>query len=382
MRSGEELALFSPGGSVLLLAREGNRRGFFVGSVATLSVAEIFGFICSAIRSGTLVLQTGPVRRTVQFREGQISQATSTEPAERLGPVLWRNGLLKLEQLEEAEPLVEPGRRLGKVLSEKGWLTPADLYKGMQMQVREIVLAVFCLQEGEFAFVEQEPGEPSGLKLPERTRDLVLAGIKRSEELDALRRRLPAGAVPRRPGLVDVDALDGAHTVDELLEGTRLGLYEGLRALDELVSSGRVALENAAEVRARLASSPRVPVSRRLPGTEGLSPLELYRASVRHVCEVLENEGEPSDRLNTFFRSAPPGFEELFAGVTVREGELDVNRVLANAQKQHKGAMGRAMALEALDVFVSFALFDAANILPEDVAKDLARTVTQTLLGR
>ncbi len=393
LRSDEELALYAPGGSVLLLAREGNRKGFFVGSLATLSVAEVFGFICSAIRSGTLVLQAGRTRRTVQFREGQISHATSTERSERLGPVLWRQGLLTLEQLETAEPQVKPGKRLGKVLMEQGVLTPVDLYRGMQYQVREIVLSVFSMDDGEFSFVEQEPGEPGGLQLPARTRDLVLAGIKRADEMALLRSRLRPSAVPPRPGLVEIekldahqamllDQIDGERTVAQIASGSRLGEYASLKALKALVDSGTVALTEPTEAQKRRTSTPEVPAAERIPGTEGLSPLELYRAAVKHICEVLADEGEPPERLNTFFRSAPPGFEELFESVTLVDGTLDVEKVMANAEARHKGAMGRAMALEALDVFVSFALFDAANILSEETARDLSRRVTRTLLGR
>lgn len=390
LRADEELTVLAPGGSVLLLAREGSRKGFFVGSLATLSVAEVFGFVCSAIRSGTLVLQSGRTRRTVYFRDGQITQATSSERSERLGPVLWREGLVTLEQLEAAEPRVRPGRRLGRILTEQGVLTPADLYRGMQLQVREIVLSVFSMAEGEFSFVEQEPGGATGLKLPERTRDLVLAGIKRADELTRLRARLPASAVPQR-GTIErdkldahqallLDQIDGTRTMAEIVGDGRLGEYAALVALEGLVNSGAVTMgpSGAAPRRAPIGA---VEATERIEGTEGLSPPELYRAAVAHICEVLAEEGEPPERLNSFFRNPPPRFAELFDSVTLEDGRLDVDRVMANATRLHDGPMGRAMALEALDVFVSFALFDAANILPEEIAQALSRRVTATLLG-
>ena len=60
---------------------------------------EVFAHILSGIRSGQLIVQHGPVRRTVTFRDGQVVFATSSERYERLGAVLVRLGLLTPEQL-------------------------------------------------------------------------------------------------------------------------------------------------------------------------------------------------------------------------------------------------------------------------------------------
>ena len=62
----------------------------------------------------------------------------------------------------------------------------------VELQVpKEIVLASCLEQEGEFAFIEGPFDESSQVKLDERTRDLLLQGMKRIEEVEQLTARFP-----------------------------------------------------------------------------------------------------------------------------------------------------------------------------------------------
>jgi hypothetical protein len=385
LRPGEELFTFAPGGDVLLLAREATQHGFFVGELGSLSVAEIFGFVCSAIRSGTLVVQSALAHRRIVFHDGQVTFAASTEFAERLGNVLLRSGTLTLQQLEECEPRVSATLKLGKLLVEAGHLDPAQLYKGVQLQVREIVMNCFGESVGEFAFIEGESDELDTVKLSDRTRDLVLAGMARNEELGALRRRVdPSG----RPHLVDggrappahdrrvvYEAIDGVKTARELARGTRLGEYACYKALAELEQ------ENLARVPSPTLK-PERSGSLSKPATLAGSPPQLYKAAVARISEELKAAGQVN-RLASFFSCLSREQAELFRSVQIDQaGQLDLEAVLANAQRVHKGAMGRALALEALDAFVSFALFEARNLLPGPQALALTREVAGMLRGR
>ena len=49
---------------------------------------------------------------------------------DRLGDCLLRAGVLSLDQLREAERCFTPPARFGKVLVERGFLTPRELWKG------------------------------------------------------------------------------------------------------------------------------------------------------------------------------------------------------------------------------------------------------------
>lgn len=385
LKAGEELFTIAPGGNVLVLARETARRGFFVGELSTLSVAEIFGFVCSAIRTGTLLLQSSSARRRIVFSDGQVTFAASTDPAERLGNVLWRSGVLSLEAIKACEPRVGPNAKLGKLLIEAGHLDPAQLYKGVQQQVREIVINSFGEAEGEFAFIEGESAELNTVKLPDRTRDLALAGMARTEELRALRKRVDAGGSPylveggSAPTGGDVrivyEAIDGVRTARDLSRATRLGEYACFKALVDLADRDLVRVPYPTLVPERGSG-----ISK--PATLAGSPPQLYKAAVARISEELKAAGQ-ANRLSSFFSCLSREQAGLFEGVALdQDGQLDLDAVLANGQRVHKGAMGRALALEALDAFVSFALFEARNLLPAPRALDLAREVARMLRGR
>ncbi len=381
---GEELLTFAAGDDVLLLAREATKSGFFVGELGTLSVAEIFGFVCSAIRSGTLVVQSALARRRIVFYDGQVIFAASTEPAEQLGNVLFRSGALTLPQLEESEPKVSATLKLGRLLVDAGHLDPAQLYKGVQQQVREIVMNSFGESEGEFAFIEGESTELNTVKLSDRTRDLVLAGMARNEELGVLRQTVDPAGRPRRvegsqaplgrDSRVVYEAIDGVKTARELARSTRLGEYACYKVLVELSKESRAHVTSPARKAERSA-----PLAK--PAALAGSPPQRYKAAVARISEELKTAGQVN-RLASFFSCLSREQDELFQGVRFEEGQLDLDAVLANAQRVHKGAMGRAMALEALDAFVSFALFEARNLLPARRALALSREVAGLLRGR
>jgi len=77
--------------------------------------------------------------------------------------------------------------------------------------------------------------------------------------------------------------------------------------------------------------------------------------------------------LQAFFRDPLPGMEEAFAGVQLSEdGQLDLDRVIKN-MGEPATAVRRAKAYEALDAFMSYALFSAKNVMPANRAEAFRR---------
>ncbi|QSQ24666.1 DUF4388 domain-containing protein [Pyxidicoccus parkwayensis] len=368
-----------PEGMVLLQEPSGFA-GFLAGSLGTLSVEEVFAHVLSGIRSGLLAVQHGTVRRTVSFRDGQVVFATSTERWERLGAVLVRLGMLTQVQLTQALSRVTPSRRIGQVLTSEGLVSEASLYSAMTYVVREVVLSLFELTEGSFLFVEGPAPMADVVKLPERTRELVLTGIKRSEELSRLRRRYPED-MRVEPGPAGVPAgeeriytrLGTGGTLAELRLVYEGGPYAFYAWLDEAVRGGHLAVKPA--------EPPPAPG----PSVEGmawelLSAEERYNLLLFLIHRALRDAGKEVDLLKGFLDAPPSGLEDAFAGVTPGpDGRVDVARLRANLAGGGE-AVGRALTLEAMDAIVSYALFSARNVLPPDVAERLSNTY-RTLQG-
>jgi len=368
-----------PEGMVLLQEPSGIA-GFFAGSLGTLSMEEVFAHVLSGIRSGLLVVQHGTVRRTVSFRDGQVVFATSTERWERLGAVMVRLGMVTQAQLTQALSRVTPSRRIGQVLTSEGMVSEAHLYGAMTFVVREVVLSLFEMTEGSFLFVEGPAPMADVVKLPERTRDLVLTGIKRSEEVARLRRRYPDDmrASPGPAGARAGDErrfqrLGAGLTVAELRGTFEGGPHAFYGWLDECVVGGHLVVK------------PPEPPPAPGPSVEGmawelLSAEERYNLLLSLVHRALRDAGEDVDLLRGFLEAPPPGLEEVFAGVTLgADGRVDVARLRANVPGADE-AVARAMTLEALDAIVSYALFSARNVLPSEVAERLSNTY-RTLQG-
>lgn len=374
----------APEGMVLLREQPG-LSGFFAGSLGALSVEEVFAHVLSGVRSGQLIVQHGSLRRSVAFRDGQAIFATSTERYERLGAVLVRLGMLTAEQLQGALSKVTPQRRIGQVLVREGFVSEANLYSAMTLLVREVVLNLFEMDAGSFLFIEGRAPQGDAVKLPERMRDLVLQGIKRGEAVARLRRRYPEEMRvvlgPDAPP-TDVEPLlarvGSGVTLRELRGGFDGSVHAFLSWVDEQVRSQSL-IEQPAEAPAPVAAAPRAPEpatqTPETPAPEDLSPEERYNLLLSLVARALKDAGQENGAMLRGFLEAPPqGLESAFAGVSLGEdGRVDVERIRDNVAGGGE-ALARALTLEALDAFVSYALFSARNVLPPEVAERLSRT--------
>ncbi len=352
LAGGGDVDVVSARGAFALVvpARADAPKAYFAGSLASLTVAEVVHFVFSSLKSGVLLVAVGADadrrpdeperlrRRSIYFRDGQVVFASSSDPADRLGPVLLESDMVPPADLERCSALVRSGRPLGQVLVAEGILTPVQLYDAIALQVKRIFLSAFLETEGEFAFLEGATDDRNEVKLPERTRDLILQGMKKLEEAEHAR----AAAESARGAPPDV--------------------------------------EIAIEVEA---PAPR-PGRRTVPRASG--PFETYRRIFKRVYDALAAvERDAAVRLNGYFDRLPDKKRPVFEGVHIDEdGEMDVAQILVNvnASGAYRGAAARARALEALEEFLAFALFEAKNRLPRTEAERLLREVGRMQVGK
>jgi len=409
---GDPVDLHVVKGSFAVVERpEGTEQGYLAGSLRALSVPEVFHFLSTALKTGTLLLSfasandrssaapespDGLRRKTVSLRDGQVAFASSSERADRLGAVLWRNGLATRAELERCSRFVQAGRPLGQVMVDEGLLDSGQLYAAMTLQIREIVLNAFLEEEGEFVFVEGQPDERNVVKLPERTRDILLEGMRRREEVERLAAEVPdRDAVVRRRGRPPdgleerdarlLEAVDGARTVRHLIDDTQLGLFEGLRALAALVRRGLVDCI-APPVPFPEGGEAVLPVAALAEPPRATGPFETYGRIFRFIYQELASvQPDAARRLGSFFARLPQAQRAIFNGVRLgADGDLDVAQVLLNVSSAggRQGAAARAGALEALESFLAFALFEVKNCLPKRAAERVLKEVGRMQVGR
>ncbi len=368
-----ELAAVAHGPEALVLLKESALAGgYFAGTLGAMSIAEAISHILSGIRSGKLVVSARGGRKTVSFKDAQIVFASSTQVHERFGHKLVRLGLIQPDQLATALKEVKPGAKLGQVLRKHGWVKASALYSAMTELVREIVLNLFELTEGDFIFLEGPHGGEDAVKLPGKVRDLILEGVKRSEMTHLWRARLPphlrllltgeAQTAEERVLFPLVGA--GGASVSALEAKFEGSAFAFLSTVSGALTRGALAVETVAP-----AAAPKAPSATPAPS----SPLDRYGALIKAICQALLAAGQPLADLQSFLSDPLPGMEKAFEGVTLKDdGQMDLPRVMQNATRADP-RLGKVKAYEALEAFVSYALFSAKNALPPELAESLNR---------
>lgn len=157
------------------------------GSLAERDVPDLIQALHESRFSGVLTLTHAGVGRRVIVQEGRLVFATSSDPDDRMGELLLRQGRITLRQYADAGQAVAPGKRLGGILVEHGILTPKELVKTVTEQTQHVIYRSFEWTEGQYRIQEGvESSEAITLKIS--TPDIILEGIRRIESWSRIQR--------------------------------------------------------------------------------------------------------------------------------------------------------------------------------------------------
>jgi hypothetical protein len=158
------------------------------GRLEGLSVPDLLWNLCRSRSTGVLHVTSRGITKKVYIDEGRIVFAGSGDPDDRLGDLLLREGLISLDQLEAAIARLSGGKRLGTLLVDGGHLSPENLVRAVLNQVRGIVLALFPMDEGEYAFAEGPLPTEEVITLGMRTAEILLQGIRQIRSFSRIRK--------------------------------------------------------------------------------------------------------------------------------------------------------------------------------------------------
>ncbi len=380
------------------------------GSLAALTVPEVIQFIFTSLKTGVLLLAFGRGSGPGGARAGAAPPQEHLLPGrpDRLrllvatGPTAWARccaarAWSRRRSSSAAATWSAPAVRSGRCMVDEGVLSAGQLYEGISLQVKEILLNAFAETEGTFAFLEGVSDERNAVKLAQRTRDLLLEGMRRVEEAEALARELGGrevvfvrGAETARPLTPEEDALlqavDGRRPLGALALDAGLGQLLALEAAATLFRDG--VLRPAPPAAPEPEPEPEAEAEAAVEGTPTqriTGPFETYRRIFARVHEALAAREGGTARLASYFDRLPPRNRAVFDGVRFGpDGELEVSRVLENVTRagEYKGAAARARALEALEDLLAFALFEVKNCLDRAGADAVLREVGRMQMGR
>lgn len=232
------------------------------GSLAAISVPDVLSFLNLIRKTGTLTLhEDGALaERRLNWRDGEIVFASSTDPQASLGRYLVRRGWLTAEDKERTGRGVGNGRRHGEILVEQGLITETQLVTAIRRQVLEIIYGSFRITKGWFTFDESDLAHLHDIHLNTAVSTIIMEGVRRLDEWPRLAEAIPSHELVPRPlpraegwSPHDLSAwenevlelVDGSATVSEILSGSPFDEFETLQALAALVYAGRVEIGEA-----------------------------------------------------------------------------------------------------------------------------------------
>ena len=330
---------------------------------------EVLSWLHRAGRSGLLHASHRDRAGWLWFHRGDVVFAASNQRIDRLAHSLVRAGVISFEQTRDAERRYQEGARFGKVLVERGILTPRQLWAGLQRQVEEIAHSLFACSSGWLCFWEGEIQPDNVVRLSLPTPRLVQDGIRWRDEL----RRFVAALSDARVRVERVPAsqaclVDIERAVFDALgdESAFVPLYRRL-GLDALtVARFLHLLQRAGAVRIRRSEDDPDRTQRVLRNAPGEKLRSQVQDAVKLLgelagCLVAADGADPvAERFGALIEEVAERFPGLLAGVRPGAGatldpELLIGRALALPPDRHGDVR------EALAALIDYLEFEVKN---------------------
>lgn len=203
----------------------------------------------------------GGVEKVVFFDQGRPVFASSSEPRDRMGELLVREGKITASQYERCQAVVaESGRRMGEILVDFGYLKRRELLPAVRRHVEDIVYSLFQWDRGTYHIALDATPSSERIRLSRHPAALVLEGIRRKLDRTSLER-----------------LIGSASTVIEVPDRERLGGIINLGDLAVEERSALAAFDAHADLSA-VAAAAGVDVADVLPLAWGLCVLGLATA--------------------------------------------------------------------------------------------------------
>lgn len=355
----------------------GSARVLMAGEVVSrMSVLEIMNVIASAGWRGEMHVFGPDSHRTLAVDAGAVKYGRSDHPDDRLGQVLYGNGVLGKAQLDAVIREVTPERRFGTVVLEKGILTQDQLFQQLRKQIEQIFFSALLTPSGTYAFVlPDDSAEPPVHSVHLPVQALLMEGVQRIDEMALFRERIPSSdLVPEIQPRSSAHSLDqtaqtvlayadGNRSIEDIARETGLGEFLTTKALYGLVQQGMVFLH-----------------AKRAIDEEAVRKLAAqFNAVLRDVFMAVAAYGgveQTRATLEAWIQGS--GYAPIFGERVEEDGSVNTDYVLeAMLAVQVESPMEGL--LQAFHELTAFALFAATTSLPRDQELSLSRDVTTRL---
>jgi len=218
-----------------------------------MNLADILQWLAASMKSGTLVIEGPRYTRKVFLGHGLILGAASDNPRELLGYFLVGWKFCTEEQLAEMiEIQKQRGIALGELAFELGYLDTQELQKVLEARVRESLMSLVMLEDGDFRFLEGENRERPPMEVHLKVEAFLLETFRRRDELRKMRKLVsdtqavpvliapPSGLDPKHTALAL--EMDGRRNIEALALDHRMAPFEILKLVAHCLEQGLMQL--------------------------------------------------------------------------------------------------------------------------------------------
>ncbi len=344
--------------------------------ISRTSVLELLNVIATAGWRGEMHVFAADAHRVLAIDHGALKFATSTHPDDRLGQVLYRNGILSKSELDDILEEVGPERRFGQLVVERGAISQDVLFQQLQKQVEQIFYGSLLIREGHYVFVQpDDSAEPPVHAVHVPVQGLLMEGVQRIDEMALFRERIPHDElVPEIQPRVSIHSLDetgqtvlawadGNRTIEDIARETGLGQFLTVKSLYGLMQQNLVVLRPKksfdADAVKRLVSQ--------------------FNDILRDIFMAVATYGGMDQTRNTLEAwIVGSGYGSVFGEHIEEDGSLEPDFV-AHAISQIRVENPMEGLHQALHELSAFALFAATTSLPRDQELALSRDVNTRL---
>jgi hypothetical protein len=214
------------------------------GALDQIDVAELIARVHANAFSGALRVELPEGHRILYLDQGEPVGARSTLRHDRLAELLFREGKLTREQLQQVRADANPDgapRAVALRLVEQGLLKESEVFAVMRHHAEELFYSLFALQTGRYQLGPELPPADDRVRLSSPLWALLLEGVRRKYGLERLSARLGGRDIVLRPTTAFPRLLEAAALSAD--ERRVCALLDGARSLGEVRAAigGRVA---------------------------------------------------------------------------------------------------------------------------------------------
>lgn len=243
------------------------------GELGTFSVAEILQLIGSQEKSGVLQVRSKGRAAVLFFDSGKITSARDRRQAtnDPFLTYLLENGEITIQDLHKViEAKKGEGGDTVEVMLREKLVDDAKIGEMLSRYALQIVTNIVKWETGTYEFTASSDGMPDkALGKPLRLEPILMEALRRKDEVEEIRRFLPGldarldiaepnyETLPlEEDDLAVLRLVNGARTIDQIIEESTVDEVETLDILEKLFALGIISIsaESAEPVESKLIS--------------------------------------------------------------------------------------------------------------------------------